>query len=170
MAKRARKSTTFFHSEKAVPLDAIDRKLLQLLQRNNRLTNLELAEKANLSPPTCMRRVKRLRDTGVIVGDVSLVDPFKVGKTLIIFVEISLERTQEPLLATFESKVHAESEIMQCYPISGDMDCLLVVMVEDMAAYHRLIRRFFVTDPNIKNFRSLFALHRTKFKTEIDLA
>ncbi len=90
----AKKRLKPFQIGKTVTLNAAERRLLQLLQRDNTLTNLQLAEEANLSPPTCLRRVRELRSEGVIVGDVSLVDPFKIGKSLIVIVEIVLERMQ----------------------------------------------------------------------------
>jgi Lrp/AsnC family leucine-responsive transcriptional regulator len=150
-------------------LDACDRRLLSLLQRNNTLSNLELAEAADLSPPTCLRRVRRLRDEGIIVADVSIVDPFKLGLKMIVFVEITLERQQEEMQAAFELKMQAEPEIMQCYMISGDSDFLVVVEVADMNAFHALIRRVFTADANVRNFRSIFALSRSKFQTAISL-
>jgi Lrp/AsnC family transcriptional regulator, leucine-responsive regulatory protein len=150
-------------------LDASDRRLLSVLQRNNALTNLELAQATGLSPPTCMRRVRRLRDKGIIVADVSIVDPFKLGRKIIVFVEITLERQQEAMQAAFEQKMRAESEIMQCYMISGDSDFLVVVQVADMNAFHELIRRVFTGDANVRNFRSVFALSRPKFQTAISL-
>ena len=150
-------------------LDASDRRLLSVLQRNNALTNLELAQATGLSPPTCMRRVRRLRDEGIIVADVSIVDPFKLGRKIIVFVEITLERQQEAMQAAFEQKMRAESEIMQCYMISGDSDFLVVVQVADMNAFHELIRRVFTGHANVRNFRSVFALSRSKFQTSISL-
>jgi Lrp/AsnC family transcriptional regulator, leucine-responsive regulatory protein len=150
-------------------LDASDRRLLSVLQRNNALTNLELAQATGLSPPTCMRRVRRLRDEGIIVADVSIVDPFKLGRKIIVFVEITLERQQEAMQAAFEQKMRAESEIMQCYMISGDSDFFVVVQVADMNAFHELIRRVFTGDANVRNFRSVFALSRPKFQTAISL-
>jgi len=150
-------------------LDGADRRLLALLQETNTLTNLELAEKAYLSPPTCLRRVRRLRDEGIIVADVAIVDPFKLGKSIIAFIEITLERQQEDLQVAFEKRMQAEPEIMQCYMISGDTDFLVVAQVADMNAFHNLIRRVFTADSNVRNFRSLFALSRAKFQTAVSL-
>jgi len=116
-----------------------------------------------------MRRVRRLRDEGIIVADVSIVDPFKLGRKIIVFVEITLERQQEAMQAAFEQTMRAESEIMQCYMISGDSDFLVVVQVADMNAFHELIRRVFTGDANVRNFRSVFALSRPKFQTAISL-
>ncbi|MGQ0741437.1 MAG: Lrp/AsnC family transcriptional regulator [Alphaproteobacteria bacterium] len=158
-----------YQSESKVELGVEERRLIQLLQRNNQLTNAQLASKANLSPPTCLRRLRRLRSERVIVGDVSLVDPTKLGKGLTAFVQITLERTNEPMLRAFENKVAAEPDIMQCYRVSGDTDYLLMMLAADTAALRQLIGRIFASDRNILRFRTLCALHTTKFKTEVSV-
>ena len=152
-----------------IELDKIDRRILQILQKNNQLTNLELAEKAFVSPPTCLRRVRRLREEKVIVADVSLLDPFLVEKGLFIFIEVSLERQRESLQREFEQKVDKIGEVMQCYMVSGDTDFILVVQVADMKCYHEFVRRVLTSDPNVRNFRSIFAMNRSKFRTDMDL-
>ncbi|MGQ0741439.1 MAG: Lrp/AsnC family transcriptional regulator [Alphaproteobacteria bacterium] len=159
----------FLQTGKHVASDSVDRRILQILQRNNRLTNLELAEKVHVSPPTCMRRVRRLRKEGVIVGDVTLIDPMKVGKTITAFVDVVLERNYKPALSKFIERIKSEPEIMQAYPVSGDTDILLVVVVDDMPAYQRLVQRFLVEDPIIRTFRTRFVLQWFKFKTEVEL-
>lgn len=150
-----------------VDLDKIDRRILRLLQRDNQLTNLQLAEKAHLSPPTCLRRVRRLREQKVIVGDVALLDPEKIGKSLFVFIQVVLERQTEDLQKTFERKMDQCEQVMQCYMVSGDTDFILVAQVVDMADYHKFVRKFLTSDSNIRNFRSLFAMNRTKFRTDI---
>lgn len=152
-----------------IELDKIDRRILQILQRNNQLTNIELAEKAFVSPPTCLRRVRRLREEKVIVADVSLLDPFLVEKSLFVFIEVSLERQSEQLQREFEKKVDKLNEVMQCYMVSGDTDFILIVQVSDMKNYHQFVRRALTNDSNIRNFRSMFAMNRSKFRTDIDI-
>lgn len=151
-------------------LDKMDRKILNILQTDNQITNLALADKIGISAPPCFRRVKRLRDEGIIVSDVSLVDPFKVGRPLIVFVNITLEKQREDLLAHFERKMLEEPEIMQCYFVSGDTDYLLIIHVKDMNHYNELARRVFANEPNIKKFRSSFCLNRTKYNTQVVLS
>ena len=151
-------------------VDKIDRKILNILQKDNQITNLALAERIGISAPPCFRRVKRLRDEGVIVSDVSLVDPFKVGRPLIVFVNITLEKQREDLLTHFERKMSEEPEIMQCYFVSGDTDYLLIIHVQDMNHYNEFARRVFANEPNIKKFRSSFCLNRTKYHTQVVLA
>jgi Lrp/AsnC family leucine-responsive transcriptional regulator len=152
-----------------VELDAVDRRILKVLQKDNRLTNLELAARVRLSPPTCLRRVRRLRKENVIVADVALLDPQLVGKNLFAFVEVVLERQSEALQSTFEKRMERAEEVMQCYMVSGHTDFMVVVQVADMDDYHRFVRRTFTNDSNIRNFRTLFAMNRTKFRTEIKL-
>jgi Lrp/AsnC family transcriptional regulator, leucine-responsive regulatory protein len=152
-----------------IELDAIDRRILKILQRNNQLTNLELAEKVKLSPPTCLKRVRRLREEKVIVGDVALLDPQLVDRKLFVLIEIVLERQSEQLQQAFERKMERTDEVMQCYMVSGQADFIMVVQVADMDAYHRFVRKTLTSEPNIRNFRSFFAMNRTKFRTEISL-
>ena len=148
-------------------LDRTDRKILNILQRDNQITNLALAEQIGISAPPCFRRVKRLREEGIIVNDVSLVDPFKVGRPLIVFVNITLEKQRDDLLTHFERKMADEPEIMQCYFVSGDTDYLLIIHVTDMNHYNDFARRVFANEPNIKKFRSSFCLNRTKYNTHV---
>jgi Lrp/AsnC family transcriptional regulator, leucine-responsive regulatory protein len=150
-----------------VPLDVVDRRLLAYLQHDNSMSNLELAKRANLSPPTCLRRVRRLRDNRVIVRDVSLVDPSKVGQGMTVFIEVALEQQQDKQQRAFEEKIRATREIAQCYVVSGESDFLLVARVSDMDAYHAFVRRLFVRDPNVRNFRSIFSMNTVKYETAV---
>ncbi|MGQ0741442.1 MAG: Lrp/AsnC family transcriptional regulator [Alphaproteobacteria bacterium] len=154
---------------KTVALDPSDRVILRTLQHDNRVTNLELAEKAHLSPPTCMRRVQRLRKEGVIVGDVALVDPFKIGRSLIVIVEIVVASVRASALLTFQAKIMSEPSVLQCYAIAGNTDYLLIVCVEDMAAYLEFTRRMFILDARVRHYRSIFVLDRTKYTSEIPI-
>lgn len=150
-------------------LDKIDKKILNILQKNNQITNLELAEQVNLSSPPCFRRVKRLRDLGIICKDVALVDPVKVGHQLTVFVNVTLEKQREDLLTHFERKMLAEPEVMQCYFVSGEADYFLIIQVPDMNHYNDFARRVFANEANIKIFRSSFCLSRIKYDTSITL-
>src|SRR3990167_3595921 len=150
-------------------LDKIDRKIVNALQRNNQLTNLELSEMVNISPPPCLRRVRRLRELGIIVQDVSLVDPFKIGQHLIAFINISLEKHHEDSMRRFERAMFKHHEVKQCYFISGEVDYLLIAHVADINAYNEFVRRVLLREHNIKTFRSSFCLTRIKYDTSIML-
>jgi Lrp/AsnC family leucine-responsive transcriptional regulator len=154
----------------APPLDRIDLRILDVLQEDNQLTNLDLAARVGLSPPPCLRRVRRLRALGVIVRDVALVDPAKVGRAITAFVGVELDRQREDVLANFERKVLAEPEVQQCYFVSGEVDYLLVVTCADMPSYNAFARRVLANEHNIKRFRTSFTLSRVKYETKLPLA
>lgn len=150
-------------------LDKTDRKILNMLQEDNQITNIELAEKVGISPPSCFRRVKRLRESGIIAKDVSLIDPFKIGQSLVVFVSVTLEKQREDMLSHFERNILNATEVAQCYFISGEIDYLLVVHVRDMNHYHEFSRRVFVKEANIRMFRSSFCLKRVKYDTKVQI-
>jgi Lrp/AsnC family leucine-responsive transcriptional regulator len=161
-------SAKFVHME-PIKLDEIDCKILDILQTNNQITNQELAQKVGLSAPPCLRRVRELRELGIISHDVSIVDPLKVGQNLVVFVTVYLEKQREDLLSHFERKMFEEKEVLQCYFVSGDIDYLVVVYVRDMAHYNEFARRVFANEPNIKVYKSSFCLDRVKYSTKIHL-
>ncbi|MFM8454895.1 MAG: Lrp/AsnC family transcriptional regulator, partial [Gammaproteobacteria bacterium] len=92
-------------------LDRLDKKILNLLQEDNQINNTELADKVGLSPPACLKRVKKLREQGIIMHDVSVIDPFKLGSHLVVFVNITLEKQREDLLSHFEHKMRLHPEL-----------------------------------------------------------
>ena len=152
-----------------VELDDIDRRILALLQEDNQITNLALAERVGLSPPACLKRVRRLRDEQVVVKDVALVDPDKVGQSIVAFVGVELDRQREDVLAAFERKMSSEPEVQQCYFVSGETDYLLVVTCRDMEAYNEFARRVLANEHNIKRFRTSFNLSRVKYTTTVPI-
>ena len=153
----------------AASLDAIDRRLLDLLQKDNQITNLALADAVGLSPPACLKRVRRLRAEKIIVKDVAVVDPEAVGQSIVAFVGVELDRQREDVLAAFERKIAAEAAVQQCYFVSGEIDYLLTVLCRDMEAYNAFARRVLANEHNIKRFRTSFSLSRVKYETRIPL-
>ncbi len=151
----------------AVLLDDLDRRILNALQEDASRTNYELAEKVHASPPTCLRRVKRLTDAGVIERRVAIVAPDKVGATLTAIVEITLDVQTGERYAEFEALMTAEAAVLQCYRVSPGPDFVVVAQVADMPAYHAFAHRMFSTHANVRNVRSFFATHRSKFETRI---
>lgn len=148
-------------------LDKVDRKLLNLLQKNNQMPTRTLAEKANVSQPTCLRRLRDLRATGIISADVALVDPFALGYGMLAFVEVSLADQSDQCMLEFETRMGKENEVMQCYFVSGDFDYFLVVHVIDMEAYYQFVRRAISGSGNVRHFQSRFPMKRAKFMTRI---
>ena len=150
--------------------DRSDRKILEILQGNSNVTNLALAEQVGLSPAACLRRVRMLRDSGVIQRDVSLVDPVTMGKRLTALVEVTLARHSAGFHAEFQQRVLAEPAITQCYLVSGETDALLVINIEDMEAYEALANRMFDTYEQIVRYRTLFSIRRVKFQTAVEVS
>ena len=153
-----------------VELDDLDRRILNALQRDAAQTNNELAAQVHASAPTCLRRVKRLIDAGVIEKQVALVAPHMVGAGLTAIVEITLDHQAAERQTEFETLVEKEAAVLQCYRVSPGPDFVLVVQVADMPAYHVLAHRLFASQANVRNVRSFFSIHRSKFETRIDIA
>lgn len=154
-------------NEDAILLDDLDRRILNALQEDASVTNIELAALVHASAPTCLRRVKRLIDSGVIERQVALVAPDKVGAALTAIVEITLDHQGAEKLAEFEVLVAQDVAVLQCYRVSPGPDFVLLVQVADMPAYHALAHRLFAVHANVRNVRSFFSIHRSKFETRI---
>lgn len=150
-----------------VVLDDLDRRILNALQLDASQTNNDLAAAVHASPPTCLRRVKRLVEAGVIERQVAIVAPQMVGARLTSIVEITLDNQAAERQAEFEALVAQESAVLQCYRVSPGPDFVLVVQVADMPAYHALAHRLFAAHANVRNVRSYFSTHRSKFETRI---
>ena len=150
-------------------LDELDRRILEQLQQDSALTNQDLAARVHASPPTCLRRVKRLTDSGIISRQVALLDPAKLGSTLTAIVEITLDNQAAESMDAFEALMQAEPAILQCYRVSPGPDFVLIAQLADMPAYHALVHRCFTAQANVRNVRTFFSVHRAKFETRIDL-
>jgi DNA-binding Lrp family transcriptional regulator len=143
-------------------LDAIDHRLLALLQADASRSNQALAEAAHVSPATALRRVRRLVDAGVVERQIAIVAPALAGGFSVI-AEIGLDRQGAEHVAAFEARAVAEPAVQQCYRVSPGPDLVLVLWVPDMAAWHALVQRLFTQDANVRNVKSFFATHRAKF-------
>ena len=154
-------------------LDEIDLRLLDTLQNDASLSNLELAERVHTSPPTCLRRVKRLRDAGLIERQVAILSPDKLapllGHGLCAIVEITLDRQGAELLDEFEARVAADGAVQQCYRVSPGPDFVLVVQAPDMPGYLSLVQRLFTSDANVRNVKAFFSVKRSKFGAQLPM-
>jgi len=139
-------------------LDAIDRRILAALQADGRMSMVDLAEKAGLSPTPCLRRVQRLEREGVIAGYAARIDPAAVGRTLHAFVQVNLDNHAEEAVAVFQQAVMQRPEVVACYAVSGDVDYLLQVMVPDLEAYSEFALKALLRMPGVKDTRSSFAM------------
>ena len=154
---------------KFLDLDEIDLRLLDALQQDASLSNVALAERVNVSPPTCLRRVKRLTDEGWIERQVAVLSRDKLGHGLQAIMEVTLDRQGAEHLDAFEARAVAEAAVQQCWRVSPGPDFVLVVHASDMPGYLALTQRLFTQDANVRNVKAFFATKRAKFGTQIVL-
>ncbi len=159
--------------ETEVLLDAVDRRILQVLQAQGRSTYDELAAQVGLSPSATLRRVKRLEDAGVIAGYVALVAPERVGLGLTAYINVRLEKhidshKRSPMDA-FTAAVQAWPEVVECSALTGEMDYLLRVLVRDMAHYSHFIMDSLLKHPSVQDCKTSFVLQRWKSTTAVPL-
>ena len=147
--------------------DDLDRRILNTLQLDASHTNAQLAELVHVSPPTCLRRVKQLTETGVIARQVVIVAPEKIGARLTAIVEISLDVQAVERMDEFELLVADEAAVLQCYRVAPGPDFVLVVQLADMPAYNALAHRLFTSHANVRNVKAYFSTFRSKFETRI---
>jgi len=152
-----------------INLDAIDRRLLDALQRNGRLSATELAEQVGLTTSPCLRRLKILEREGVIRGYSALVDQEKVGLPVSVFVSVKLERQREESLERFESAVRRCPEVVECYLMTGQRDYLLRVVVKDLTAYERFLKDVLTRVEGVASIESSFALAQVKYANALPL-
>jgi len=154
-------------------MDSIDLQLLDLLQRDASLSNQALAERVHTSPPTCLRRVKRLHEAGLIERTIAILNPEKLaadlGSGLTAIVEITLDRQDVQSLVQFERRVANEAAVQQCYRVSPGPDFVLIVHATNMSDYQELTKRLFTNDANVRNTKAFFSILRSKFGAELPL-
>src|SRR5574343_1035155 len=144
-------------------LDPIDLQLLAALQQDASLGNVALAERVHVSPPTCLRRIKRLTEGGWIERQVAILSRDKLGHGLQAIVEVTLDRQGTEHLDAFEARAVADPAVQQAWRVSAGPDLVLVLWLADMPAYHALAQRLFAQDANVRNVKTFFATHRAKF-------
>jgi len=146
-------------------LDKIDRKILDVLQRDGRIANSDLAKEINLSPTPTLERVRRLERDGFIEKYVALLNPEKMEAALIAFVEVALDRTTEDILGKFAEAARATSEIIECHLLAGGFDYLLKVRVRDMSAYRRFLGGELATLPGVRQTHTYMVMEQVKAAT-----
>ena len=151
-------------------LDRTDRKILEAMQANARISNLELAELVNLSPTPCSRRVKRLEESGLILGHVTLLNQSRLGLTLTAYIGISMDRHTPDRFEAFEEEVRSYPEVMECSVVTGQSsDYLLRAVVPDMEYYERFLLGRLTRIPGVTGVVSSFELRRVVQKTALPL-
>lgn len=166
-----------FHQQKNIfpdsmpkhELDAYDRRILEALQQNGRLTNVELAEQIGLSPSPCLRRVRMLEEAGVIQGYEARLAPDEVGLGLTVFVGVKVERHHERDAEQFRKEVSALPEVIAAHLVSGESDFLLQVVVPDLRGYERFLLGTLLKLTGVKDIRSNFAIQTVKRQSPLPL-
>lgn len=148
-------------------LDSIDIRILAELQRNAKLTNVELAEAVNLSPSPCLARVKALEKDGIISRYTAIVNPVAVGLNVNVFIRVRLEKQSREILASFEHAIRLREEVLDCYLMSGEADYLLRVVVPDVASLEKLTIDHLSRIPGVANIQSSFALKEVKMHSPL---
>jgi Lrp/AsnC family transcriptional regulator, leucine-responsive regulatory protein len=157
----------------AFELDSTDLTLLSQLQEDSAMSNQDLAAIVHISPATCLRRVKRLREAGLIEREMAILNPQRMaeslGHGLEAVVEVSLDRQGSEEQDAFEQRVVADDAVQQCYRVSPGPDFILVVHARDMQDYLALAQRLFTSDANVRNVKAFFSVRRAKFRPRIPL-
>lgn len=148
-------------------LDSIDRRILETLQKQGRLSNQDLSERVGLSPSASHRRVQRLEEEGFIAGYVALLDPKRLGRRTTVFVEITLEGQADEVLDAFEKAVARVPEVLECHLMAGTADYLLKVVATDTEDFARIHRRSLATLPGVRGLQSSFALRTVRQTTAL---
>jgi Lrp/AsnC family transcriptional regulator, leucine-responsive regulatory protein len=159
-----------------IEMDAIDRRILAILQENGRLSNQEIAERVNLSPSPCLRRIRRLEESGVIRGYVALLDAKQLGLDLLAYVNVRLEKRGGPTgragathAELFRAAVQTWPEVVACHAMTGDTDFLLRVQVQDMAHFSRFVQDQLLHHQSVIDVRSSFSLDTFKETTALPI-
>lgn len=150
-------------------LDETDHRLLEILQSDASLSWQTLAERALTSPATALRRVRRLRDAGLIERQVALLNPHALPAGLTVLAEVTLDRQSAEALQAFEDRAVVEPAVQQCWRVSPGPDFVLVLHLPEMPAYHALVQRLFTADANVRNVKAYFSVKRSKFEPRIDV-
>ncbi len=148
-------------------LDRTDKAILRFLQKDSSVSNLQLSSAIGLSPPACLKRVKRLKKEGVISREVALINQEKLGPCLHIIMNIEMERDRLDLNKAFINKMKIAPEVKQCYQVTGDTDFILLVTVADIQSYEAFCKKEIYSETNMKNFRTHISMNRVKFETSV---
>lgn len=150
-------------------LDKFVTAILKILQQDNFTSQRDIGEEIGLSAAAVQRRIKRMKENGIILSNISVIDREKVGRSITLFVEVSLDNEKLEFIDTTKAVFRSTPEVQQCYYVTGDADFVLVIVVPCMHDYERLTRRIFFSNENIKHFRTLVTMDIVKLSLDIPL-
>lgn len=148
-------------------MDEKDLEILKLIQSNARMTAEALGFEVGLSPPAVQKRLKKLRETGVIKGEIAVLSPSKLGREMTVIVQVTLERENRQHLDTFKRNMRKAPQVQQCYYATGEADFILVVVVRDIKEYEEFTQNYFFDKSNVSKFTSSIVMDRVKVSLDI---
>ena len=152
-----------------IQIDIFDRRILKELQRDGRISNVDLAKAVGLSPSPCLRRVRDLERSGIIDRYGAILNQGAAGLPLSVFVQVTLERQVETALETFERNISERPEVLEAYLMTGDSDYLLRIVVPDVSDYEIFLKDHLTSIPGVASIKSSFALNRVKYETALPI-
>ena len=156
-------------AKKHKPLDRTDYRILDILQRNGRITNVDLAEQVHLSPPPCLERVKRLEREGYIEKYVGILNPYKLNAGLLAFIQVTLHSTASTDLEKFNRAVTSLDQVQECHMVSGGFDYLIKVRASDMQDYRHFLGHELADIPNVRETHTYVVMQEVKVESSIAL-
>ena len=154
---------------KNIRIDDTDRRLLRVLQEDGRISNTDLAQRCNLSPSACSDRVRRLREDGYITGFSAILDPAKVGRNVLIFVEVVLDRTTPDVFESFAAAARKAPDVLECHMVAGGFDYLIKARVADLVEYRKFLEEVLVRIPGVRETRTYAVLEEVKSSTRLPI-
>ena len=152
-----------------VKLDRIDQRILRDLQADGRITNVELARRAGISAPPCLRRVRALEEAGYVRGYYADLDPKALGFNVTVFAHVGLASQAEADLQAFEVRVNEWPQVRECYMLAGETDFLLKIVAEDWAAYEKFLTSTLTTAPNVTHVKTALSIRNSKFQPGVPI-
>lgn len=144
-------------------LDKLDHKILEMMQVNNTVSQRDIGEAIGLSAPAVQRRITRLRETGVIRQDISIIDPEYLGSPITIVVQVEMETDKVTIINETKERFRKTPQVQQCYYVTGEVDFMLILMVFTMKEYEALTHELFFNNPGIKRFKSSISMDIVKY-------
>ena len=156
-------------TKKHKPLDRTDYRILEILQKNGRITNVDLAEQVHLSPPPCLERVKRLEREGYIEKYIGILNPYKLNAGLLAFIQVTLHSSASKDLEEFNRAIAGLEQVQECHMVSGGFDYLLKVRASDMQAYRNFLGQELAALPNLRETHTYVVMQEVKVESSIVL-
>ncbi len=152
------------------PLDEFDRKILTIVQLDNRAPSEEIGQRVGLSGSAVQRRLQKLRTAGIITADISVVDPVAAGGLMTVVIEVTLERERQDLFDAFKATLLETPEVQQCYYLTGRIDFLVIAVVRDMGHYEAFSQRLFFGNANVRRFQTSVVMRSIKTGLSVPMA